>query len=534
MGNNSLRFIAVLLAACVLNANAQTPLQYQLKVTPVSKSSVPAVHSGAFGIIDGHWFFIGGRTNGLHGFQPPFAFPQSGINDHIYFTDPNLDSTWSVDVYSLPDKIREPITSSNMQFYLHDTILYMIGGYGWKDGIQNFITWPTLTAIDMRGLLNAVKSQQPITPYFRQTSDSVLAVCGAHLMKLDTFYYLVFGHRFDGYYDRSDTTGFHVQEYTHEIRRFTIEDNGTTLKIKNYSAVRDTVNFRRRDYNLLHLYDPYRGHGLLAYSGVFRKGIDLPYFDCIEIYPDTVIIRHDFNQNLSQYHCAVAELYDTTTETQYHIFFGGMSMYDVDTVTQNTITDSLIPFVRTISMVSRDANEKYAEYNMGVRFPALLGTNAYFFPDAKIKYIHNHFIDLSNLPVGGRIGYITGGIESPEPNISITDPSLSFCSKRVFEVTLQKTVQVNAWEIPQNVLDYYCVPNPARDAVTIKFTLSNSAALQIDVWDVAGKPCIQIPRQTYAPGPHALSLQIGHLPAGVYAVSLNDGSLRKTLRIVKK
>ena len=436
---------------------------FTLRLEPSTITSAPAVHSGAFGEYNSKWFFIGGRKNGLHGFLTPSAFPFSGVNDSIYITDPVANQTWSASTYTLPDSIREAITSSNMQFYLNDSMLYMVGGYGWNDAIQNFITWHTLTAINMKGLMSAVINAQPIESNFRQIKDSTLAICGAHLAKMDSTYYLVFGHRYDGRYDRSDTSGINVQIYSHEIRKFQIADDGTNLSIYNYSAVRDTANFRRRDYNLIPFLDPFRGEGLLAFSGVFQPHANLPYLNCVEIFKDTVIVRNDFNQNLSQYHSAVCALYDSISYLQHNIFFGGMSMYYMDTLTQLSVTDSLVPFVRTISDVARDIDLNYHEFDAGIRMPALLGTNAYFLYDLDVPIYRNHFVHLNALPHHQRIGYIVGGIESLDLNISDTDPSvLSSASARVFEVYLDTLVDTVSNIIPVNneVLNFFFYPNP--------------------------------------------------------------------------
>jgi hypothetical protein len=152
--------------------------RFTLRLVPSTLTSAPAVHSGAFGEYNGKWFFIGGRKNGIHGFQPPFAFPTSGVNSNIYIVDPATDQSWSADAFTLSDSIREPITSSNMEFYLNDTMLYMVGGYGWKDAIENFVTWPTLTAINMKGLMQAVISGAPIESYFRQYTDTTWLYVG--------------------------------------------------------------------------------------------------------------------------------------------------------------------------------------------------------------------------------------------------------------------------------------------------------------------------------------------------------------------
>ena len=506
---------------------------FTLRLEPSTLSSAPAVHSGAFGTYNNKWFFIGGRKNGLHGFQPPFAFPTNGANDMIYVVDPTTYQSWSASTTTLPDNIREPITSSNMEFYLNDSILYIVGGYGWKDSLQDFVTWHTLTAVNMNSLMNAVINAQPIDSLFRQISDSSLAICGAHLQKLDSTYYLVFGHRFDGIYNRTDTAGFFTQTYSNEIRKFQIADDGSHLSIYNYSAVRDTDNFHRRDYNLLPLYDPYHGDGLLAFSGVFQRHANLPFFTPVEIYKDTVIVRNDFNQNLSQYHSAVCALYDSAMNIQHNIFFGGISMYYVDTLTQLSVTDSLVPFVRTISNVARDYDFAYHEINAGIKMPALLGTNAYFFYDLNVPMFRNHFVHLNSLPHHQRLGYIVGGIETPEKNISVTDPSLSFASTRVFEVYLD-TVATAIQEVNNDVLNFIGYPNPSADKVQIEFELKKAEQVKIELLDMKGSLVKEVCNQSFNLGKQKLLLNISEFSKGVYNCVITVNGSRKSIRLQKE
>lgn len=520
-----------ILSACYIISSGQQ--LFNLRLQPSSITSAPAVHSGAFGAYDNKWFFIGGRKNGLHGFQPPFAFPTSGVNDMIYVVDPVANQSWSASTATLPDDIREPITSSNMQFYLQDSTLYMAGGYGWKDSLQDFITWPTLTAVNIKGLMDAVISSQPIQPYFRQMTDTNMAICGAHLQKVDSVYYLVFGHRFNGTYNRTDTAGFFVQTYSNEVRKFQIADDGTQLSIYAYSAVSDSDNFHRRDFNLLPLYDPYRGDGLLAYSGVFRKNADLPFFTPIEIYPDTVIVRNDFNQNLSQYHSAVCALYDSINFLQHHIFFGGMSMYYIDTLTQQQVADSMVPFVQTISDVARDVDLNYHEINAGIRMPALLGTNAYFLYDAAVPMFRKNFVHLNHLAQHHRIGYIVGGIESPELNISVTDPSLSFASSRVFEVYID-TMLTALPEISNEVLNFVAYPNPASGQIQIEFELLRSQKVKAELLDMKGVLVKEICYQNLNAGKQKFLLNMESFSKGIYHCVLTVNGSRKAIRLQKQ
>ncbi len=372
-------------------------------------------------------------------------------------------------------------------------------------------------------------SGAPIQNYFRQMQDTNLAICGAHLQKLDSVYYLVFGHRFDGYYDRSDTTGFHVQIYSNEIRKFQIADDGVNLSLYNYHAVRDTANFRRRDYNLIPFYNPWKGNGLLAYSGVFRKGIDLPYFNLVEIYPDTFIVRNDFNQTLSQYHSAVCPLYDSINAINHDVFFGGMSMYYVDSVGA-TVTDSMVPFVRTISDVARDVDENYHELNAGITMPALLGTNAYFFMDAAVP-TYKSFVHVNKLGNHTRIGYICGGIESPDMNINSTDPSLSFASARVFEVYTNKATGFGK-EVVNDVLDFYCYPNPATRQSEVCFELSKAQIVNVSLFDVNGRLVTEVCNKEFAAGKQKLLLNMSDYPKGVYNVAITVNNRLKSIRLV--
>ncbi len=526
------------IAILMISINLFAYQNFTLRLVPSAISATPTVHSGAFGEYNSKWFFIGGRKNGLHGFLPPSGFPEAGINDSIFIVDPVVNQQWAVSTHVLPDSIREAITSSNMEFHLNDSILYMVGGYGWNENVGDFITFHTLTAINMKGLMSAMVNEQPIENFFRQITDSSLAICGGHLQKMDSTYYLVFGHRYDGHYDRTDTVlAIARQTYSNEIRKFQIADNGLNLAIFNNAAIRDTANFRRRDFNLLPMYDIFRGESLLAYSGVFQAHANLPYLNAVEIFKDTVIVRNDFNQNLSQYHSAVCAMYDSSGLLQHHIFFGGLSMYYLDTLTLQTVYDSLVPFVRTVSDVVRDFDITYHEVNLGIRMPALLGTNAYFFYDLNVPLYKKHFIDLNALANHQRVGYIVGGIESMDLNIADNNPNAqSFASPRVFEVyldTIEDTTTTLA-EVNSDVLNFFCYPNPANEKTLIEFELKRSEIVKIELLDMKGSLVQTVCEKTFDVGKQKLVLNLQALSKGVYNCVVTVNRNRKSLRVQKE
>lgn len=530
-----LSFIALFYLLLVKSVFAQVPFSIQIKQS-ASITNAPALHSGVFVSYNNKWIFIGGRKNGLHGFQPPFAFPASSVNDKIYVVDPVTDQSWSVSTSTLPKNISEPVASSNMQFYLSDTTLYMIGGYGWKDSIADFVTFPTLTAVNVKGLMNAVIQGNPIGSYFRQIRDERLAICGTHVQKIDSTYYLVFGHRFDGRYDRSSTTGFHVQKYSNDIRKFNIADNGTNLSIINYSADHDTINFHRRDLNVI----PQRyfngEKGLTAFSGVFQYDVNLPYLTCINISKTGSVVDQSFNQNLSQYHSAVAAIYDSVPGKQYNVFFGGISLYYIDTISNTQVKDTAVPFVNTISIVVRDKNNAYAEYNSNTTMPALLGTNAYFFPASGTPLIFDEIIDYKKLSDNHLIGYITGGIDTPDPNISLSDPSLSSANSLVYEVWLNKSsTGIRTVNVTDNsILDIAAFPSPAAENITLQFISGKQQSVKIDLFNVHG----QLVQPVFA-GPLnkervRFAIDTKELSPGNYFIVVRNSSFRRTVKVTKR
>ena len=470
-----IRLFFLCLLLFFFNSNVFTQsLNFGVSLEEISIENSPSLHSGAYAKWDNKWILIGGRTNGLHGFLPPFAFPSSGINNAIYIVDPLNNQTISTSTNVLPNQIEEAITCSNMQFYQQDSILYMLGGYGWSDSINDFRTFNTLTIIDIPSLVSNIEQQVDINACFRQISDSVLAVCGGALQKIDSTFYLVFGHKFDGRYDQKIQGGFFTQEYTNQIRTFKLQDDGVNALLIDYNFIEDTSNFHRRDYNLVPQFFNDNSYGFTAFSGVFQYGINIPYFNLVDITPFNYSVNDSFYHHLANYHCAVMPLYDGNT--MHTVFFGGSSMYYIDSISNSMLLDSLVPFVNTISVVSRYADGTIIENSLSNKMPGLLGTNAYFIPNENIT-LQGGIIDLNNFSSDSlHVGYIIGGIKSPMPNISKIDASMSEASSHIYKVYIQNTVNIDEYDTP---IQFTCYPNPTSDNIIIDIVPYQESKIEI-------------------------------------------------------
>ncbi len=522
---------------CLFSLSLSAQEYFRVELEEFSINNNPGIHSAAVGVYDNNWIIIGGRANGLHGFNAIDPFSTNGNNNNIYLINPENETVQSVSLSNLNTKLKEALIVSNMQFYQpNDTLLYIVGGYGWNDSAQQFLTSRALVQINLKLLTQRIETQKSnIEDCFQMIEDERLAVCGGHLKKINTTYYVVFGHLFDGTYTRNNS-GLHVQKYTRAIRKFEI-DNNSQLSINNYGETYDSINFRRRDYNLVSQIFPDRTYGFTAFTGVFQEVFTLPYLNTIDISENNYSINNTFNQNLNQYHTAVMPLYDSINNFMHTVFFGGIGLYYRDTVSNTLVVDSLVPFVNTISMVSRDSAGNMAEYELDVRFPALLGTNAEFIPLQSINKYEGNILNLNALTDRTLVGYIFGGIESPEQNISITDPSNSFASQRLFKVYINKnapdtTITETHTHLVKEPVTLSVSPNPFENSFQIIVENPYQKNITLKLYGTDKKIIYNVYEGTHAAYKSIIPAQ--NLSAGLYFLELKTEKYRKIYRVIKQ
>ncbi len=529
-----MRKITFLLALFAFSFFAKAQEQFTVSVSPSVMTAVPALHSGAFAEWNGKWIFIGGRIDGLHDFQAGLGFNTQSRNDSAFVFDPAGNISYASSLSVLPHWMYEAIVSSNMEYYQKDSMLYMIGGYGKNDSLATKITFPTLTAINLNQLVYAVTHSTSLNSCFRQMTDTNLAITGGHLEKIDSTYYLIFGHRFDGLYDQTVGSTLFVQQYSNQVRKFTINDDGTNLSVNNFQSITDTNNFHRRDYNLVPQIFPNGDSGFTAFGGVFQKVALLPYLSPIDIYRDSTHVNSSFNQNLNQYETASMPVFDSTNNFMHTIFFGGISLYTYDTITHTLVQNIEMPFVKTISKVSRDGSGNLTEYSLPVEMPFLLGTNARFIPDHSNSLYRNSIVNLNSLSGITHAGWIVGGIESDHPIIAALDPaSMSRPNATVFDVFINKTPDaINELQVKSSINDLVVYPNPSHGIFNIQFSLNEKAKAEVTICDANGKKIATLYDGTMQAGSSKFIWDGSRAKAGTYFCRIKSGSYTKTVKMI--
>ncbi|MGH9664560.1 MAG: hypothetical protein ACRD9L_09075, partial [Bryobacteraceae bacterium] len=177
-GEPVMKILAVSLILAAATAFAAPP-SFSVELVPVDSSALPALHSYSVAEAGGKWLLLGGRTTGLHLFvqssnggatPPPDAFPAKMANTNAWVIDPAAGKAWSEPLAGLPATIADQLSANNAQFIQDGNWLYIAGGYGKDSKTGNTVTFPYLTAIQVRETIDAIVAHQPLNDFVQQTS----------------------------------------------------------------------------------------------------------------------------------------------------------------------------------------------------------------------------------------------------------------------------------------------------------------------------------------------------------------------------
>ncbi|MCB0699778.1 MAG: hypothetical protein H6551_10670 [Chitinophagales bacterium] len=469
-----------------IGSNAQS-FDYKVNITPVSISNLPGLHSYAFAQSNGKWLVIGGRKDGIHARQPFNTFPQAQSNTDIYVIDIATKQFWTASVTPLGSALAEQLQSTNMNFHQDNDTLYIIGGYGYSTTATDHITFNNLISVDIPGLIQAVMTSSSITPYFKKVADPAFAVTGGHLAKIADTFYLVGGHKFDGRYNPMGNPTY-TQTYTNQIRKFGIDNSGSQLSFTAYTPITDPVHLRRRDYNLVPQIFPDGAEGYTISSGVFQQNVDLPFLYPVDITTKGHVPQTSFNQYLSNYHSATTSFYDSNSKSMHMLFFGGISQYYYQN--GNRIKDDDVPFVNTISRVTRTSNGNLAEYRFADSMPSFKGASAEFILNEGVAHyesgiIKQHLFNKDTI----LIGHILGGISSSSANpFANNQTSNTSADNTIYEVRLIKSTSGNVELLNgTNPYDVEVYPVPAKRDLYVTPLNENYRTAYYFITDINGR-----------------------------------------------
>lgn len=521
---------------CILSFGAiAQSYEYEVLLEPISIPNLGGIHSYAIAQQNGEWLIVGGRLDGLHQRQPFAAFDVSGNNTQAIVVNPETDQVWKASYANLPSEVKEQLSSTNMQFLQEDDHLILTGGYGYSPTSNDHITYPRITVVDINSLISEIKGNSISTSSFSTMLDDKFAVTGGRLEKIDSQYYLIGGHRFDGRYNPMGPDhgpGFE-QEYTNEIRPFTLAIDDMVIDITHHTAFHDEMHLHRRDYNLV----PQIRNGeeeLLIFSGVFQNSSDTPWLYPVQVNSDGYTAIEAFSQNFNHYHCATLPVYNQSSDEMHNIFFGGIAQFYMENGL--LVQDNDVPFVNTIADVSRNADDKFNEQILPSEMPGYLGAGSEFIFNQDSPLFTNKILNGDEIDSEYRaVGYIFGGIRSTMPNIFfINDGNQSDASETVFKVSIKKknTTNITKEIINQEKLLVY--PNPSQEVVRVSIELNNLVDIDIQIINSAGQlvDSHTIPKSGLRIGKNYLTLEKSSVKYGAYIYKFDLGDRLITRKVI--
>ena len=501
---------------------------FTLDVEQVSIPNAPKIHSFAFAQSNGKWLFIGGRINGLHGFiSNGLSFEPKYENKYVWVIDPITMQVWSQNLFSyLPVSKSDPLRSTNTQYYQDGDKLFISGGYGLDSLKDSLVTFPNLSVIDVSAAITAVINGTSIAPYVRQISDERMRVCGGEMQKLGNYIYLPGGQNFWGPYTRN----INHQIYTNSIKKFIINDNGSVTTITNYTEYTDTVNYHRRDYNLVPVVRSDGSYGITLYGGVFKYGSDVPFQNPVYIDNSGISVDGSYFQQMSQYNSANFEMYDSVSYNMHTTFLGGTSLYYYNTTSNSLVLDTLVPFIEDITTLTRASGGTSSEFVHPYHFPYYIGTNALVIQDPAVPHYSNGVIKLASLTSRTMIGYLFGGIQANTPNLGT-----SGASDKIYKVYVTRNpfgIQHIGTEVPSAFRLSQNYPNPFNPSTRILFDIPKNEFIKITIYDELGREIESLVNEQLKPGKYSVEFDAGKYSSGIYFYVLRTETFADTKKMI--
>lgn len=252
----------------------------------------------------------------------------------------------------------------------------------------------------------------------------------------------------------------------------------------------DHANLHRRDFNVTAQIFPDGKQGLTAFSGVFQQGIDLPFLNSINIDQNGYHAVDSFTQFYNHYHCPNIPVYSAKDNLMTTVFYGGIAQfYEEDGM---LVQDNNVPFVKTITHVSRNAKGTMTEYKMPIEMPAFLGAGSEFIPNEALPNYENGVFKLDDFGADTTmVGFIYGGIKSPAPNVFWSNADTpSVASQILLKVKLIKNklhIQQERNKQIKDPLHLRVLPHVDSNVVNISYHVDKTSTIELRLLNNNGK-----------------------------------------------
>ena len=265
--------------------------------------------------------------------------------------------------------------------------------------------------------------------------------------------------------------------------------------------------------------------------------MDLPFLYPVEITGEGYAPVTAFNQYLSTYHSAHVALHDAGGNRMHNLFFGGISQYFYQD--GEVVENADVPFVRTISRVTRDSDGQYAEYKLASEMPSYLGASAEFFIHTGLPMAGEGIIDLDQVEEDSfLVGHIVGGIFSEAMNpFTFNNTEVTHAFDSVYQVVLvreEETTGIESGPTGYHNFTVEAIPNPqSGNDFRLKIDAPVGGTLDIYLTSPEGEVFVNEQITGLEAGESVLEIELERAHKGiVYLTAILDGRFVSTTTIL--
>ena len=193
----------------------------------------------AIGDVNNTILVFGGRIKS----DVPEVYSEDFPNTEIILIDLERDRATAFSSGALAGIVAEQMAATGLAYFQKDSILYLIGGYGYSESQDRFITFPHLTAINMIPMIAALEKGESPDPHFYQICDERIAIFDGLLDHNGDEYFLMngkFAYKLDPF---SEEPTYHEEDRIKEVRTFQLDGTAAQPKITNLQTWYDLQGF---------------------------------------------------------------------------------------------------------------------------------------------------------------------------------------------------------------------------------------------------------------------------------------------------
>ncbi len=228
-------------------------LMYSLQMSAQSDETVrelpqPAInlyptlgdmHGYAVGKLDGYLIVFGGTIRSRASETEPYEFP----NLDILLIDFNNQRASAYTNGQLEGELGEQMSATGLSYYQKGNTLYLLGGYGYSQSHNQYITFPYITAIDLEATLQALMDGENPVASFYQLCDDRLAIFDGTLDYNGEEFFLLNGKHAYKLQPFAEDAEYIEEKMDDQARTFKLQGDLENLEIKDFQTWYDMEGF---------------------------------------------------------------------------------------------------------------------------------------------------------------------------------------------------------------------------------------------------------------------------------------------------